>query len=159
MQKILVSACLLGNKVRYNGADLFFESPILKTWIDQGRVVSFCPEVSAGLPVPRSAAEICGGNGGLVLSGKAKVIEKNGTDVSKEFINGAQLALKVCKQQNITVAILAESSPSCGSNTIYNGKFSNIKIAGSGVTSSLLKRHGIKVYSQYEICKAAESLK
>lgn len=159
MQKILISACLLGNKVRYNGTDLVIENEIIQKWINEGRVVSFCPEVSGGLSTPRPPAEITGGNGDAVLSNKAKVITKGGRDVTKEFINGAQKALNLCKKENITIAILTESSPSCGSSTIYNGELTNIKIPGAGVTSSLLKQHGINVYNQYEIHEAEKYLK
>lgn len=119
MQKVFFSACLVGNKVRHDGSGLSVEGTILQEWINEGRVVPFCPEVSAGFPTPRPAAEIVGGNGDSVLSGNASVMEINGRDVSREFVEGAQLALSLCKQQNISIAILAESSPSCGSNTIY----------------------------------------
>jgi len=60
MLKILVSSCLLGETVRYDGKNKLIENDILRLWVDQDRVISFCPEVSAGLPVPRTAAEIAG---------------------------------------------------------------------------------------------------
>jgi uncharacterized protein YbbK (DUF523 family) len=159
MQRVFVSACLVGKKVRYDGNDLSVGSIILKGWINEGRVVSFCPEVAVGLPTPRPAAEIVGGNGDSVLSGKAYVMEVSGRDASQEFIEGAQLALSLCLEHSIFVAILAESSPSCGSKTIYNGEFSSTKIMGAGVTASLLREKGISVYSQHEIPEAAQYLR
>ena len=58
MIRVLVSACLLGEKVRYNGADAASGSRILEDWVREGRVVPFCPEVAGGLGVPRPPAEI-----------------------------------------------------------------------------------------------------
>ena len=76
MKKVLISACLLGNKVRYDGQSLFTASSVLKQWIEEGRVISICPEVSSGMTIPRAPAEIDGGDGYDVLSGKISVIEE-----------------------------------------------------------------------------------
>ncbi len=156
MQKILVSACLLGNKVRYNGRDLLCDSEHLTTWQREGRIISVCPEVSAGLPTPRAPAEIQNGNGEAVINLQARVIENTGRDVSDVFIAGAEHALKLCLKHQIQVAILTESSPSCGSQFIYNGEFANTKISGVGVTTALLLKNGIRVFSQNNIAQAAE---
>jgi uncharacterized protein YbbK (DUF523 family) len=157
-EKILVSACLLGNHVRYDGKKLVVESDILQEWADQKRTVPFCPEVSGGLPVPRSPSEIRGGDGYSVLSGNALVYENRGNNVTAQFIQGARSALAVCMAQHIKMAVLSESSPSCGSKTIYNGHFSNTKIAGVGVTTALLQKHHIRVFSQHTLQSAAEYL-
>ena len=74
MEKVLVSSCLLGEHVRYNGIVKHFESHVLKFWSRQGRVVAICPEVIGGLPVPRPSSEILRGDGSQVLSGHKKVI-------------------------------------------------------------------------------------
>lgn len=158
MQNILVSACLVGNKVRYDGKALPIDSEILKHWQTEERIVAFCPEVSGGLPIPRIPAEIVGGDGDAVLSGKAAVTAKNGKNVTVNFVKGAQLALSICKEKNIKMAILSEASPSCGGSMIYNGTFSNIKVPGVGVTTALLRKHGISVFSQYEINAVYEYL-
>jgi len=154
MRKILISACLIGDPVRYDGQCFDLKNVILRRWLDQGRVVSFCPEVSAGLPTPRAAAEIQGGDGKLVLSGQVSVIDNTGVDVTNLFIKGAQKTLAVCLENQIDMAILSESSPSCGSSTIYNGQFEGTKITGSGVTTALLLEHGIRVFSQHQIALA-----
>ena len=57
MEKILVSACLLGERVRYHGGDARIEHPILQRWSEEGRLVPICPEVAGGLSTPRPAAE------------------------------------------------------------------------------------------------------
>ena len=50
-------------------------------------------------------------------------------------------------------AILKEGSPSCGSNYIYDGTFSGKKILGQGITTSLLRKHGITVISENDVNK------
>lgn len=94
MQLVLVSAGLLGHQVRYNAVRNRCENEVLAHWQAQGRVVPVCPEVSGGLPVPRLAAEITAGAGGTkVLLGQARVIDRQGQDVSSAFISGAQQVL------------------------------------------------------------------
>ena len=155
MEKILVSSCLLGNKVRYNGQDLACDNELLKKWVQEGRTVSVCPEVSAGLPIPRAPAEIQNGNGEDVLKYHARVVENTGQEVSRQFISGAKNVLRLCQEHQIRIAILTESSPSCGSSTIYNGKFSKTKKEGFGVTAALLMQNGVRVFSQHNIGDAA----
>jgi uncharacterized protein YbbK (DUF523 family) len=155
MSKILVSACLLGEPVRYNGSDLRVEDAILHKWSSDGRVIACCPEVCGGLPVPRPPAEIVGGDGAAVLDGKAAVVDREGKDVSRSFITGAEQALSLCRKHRIKTAILTENSPSCGHSMIYDGRFSGRKIPGAGVTAVLLEKNGVRVFNQHEIEKAA----
>lgn len=156
MERILVSACLLGEAVRYDGKNNKVDDDLLQQWIDQHRVVSFCPEVAAGLAVPRIAAEISGGDGNDVLAGSAIVIDKTGHNVTGEFITGAQLALSICQQFDIKLAVLARRSPSCGNNLIYDGSFNGTTLSGVGVTTALLQQHDIRVFNQTELADAAD---
>ncbi len=158
MNKILVSACLLGNKVRYDANDVPTESNLLDRWNSEGRLIAFCPEVAGGLSVPRLPAEIQNDDGGAVLDGTAKVFDNQGNDVSENFINGAKKALETAQSNNAGIAILKEKSPSCGSSFIYDGTFSSVRKIGQGVTTALLERNGIKVFSDLEIESAAEYL-
>jgi uncharacterized protein YbbK (DUF523 family) len=157
--KILISACLTGNKVRYDGGDLKQDSQLLENWQRQGMLISLCPEVSGGLPTPRAAAEINQGKGEDVIKGKARVINCLQQDVTDEFIAGAQFALQLCLRHKIKLAILTESSPSCGSNLIYDGSFTRNKTKGRGVTAALLSSKGIKVFNQFQLTEAALWLK
>lgn len=152
--KILISACLLGRRVRYDGKTLAVSSQILQQWLKADRVVTICPEADAGMGVPRLPAEITGGDGFDVLSGYANVVNEVGLDVTDKFILGANLALSLCQQHDISVAVLSESSPSCGSTTIYDGHFRRHKITGKGVTVALLEKNGIQVFNQFELEKA-----
>jgi uncharacterized protein YbbK (DUF523 family) len=155
INKILISACLVGNKVRYNAADVPCENDWLEQWKAEGRIVAFCPEVAGGLPVPRPPAEIAGENGGAVLEGKGKVLDNKGEDVTVYFVDGAKKALETAQKNEIKVAILKENSPSCGSSFIYDGTFSGNRLEGQGVTTALLQQHGIRVFSENEIAAAA----
>lgn len=146
---MLVSACLIGEKVRYDGKDCF-QQKIFQLYAEE-EIIPVCPEVLGGLSIPREPAEIIGGDGEDVLDGKAKVMTKTGRDVTKSFIDGAYQTLKRVKEAGAEVVILKEYSPTCGSQMIYNGEFSGKKIAGMGVTCALLKRHGIKVISEEEL--------
>jgi len=143
-EKILVSACLMGEKCRYDGNDCL--TPEIVKNIDNS--VLCCPEVMGGLPTPRVPAEIIGGNADDVLDGQAQVITKTGKDVTAEFIAGAYQTLELAKENQVSIAILKEESPSCGSCLIYDGNFTGNKIAGAGITTALLRRHGIRVYSE-----------
>lgn len=149
---ILVSACLLNHPVRYKGDGN--PCPLLLVLLAKGKgeeILSFCPEVSGGLPTPRPPAEIKGGSGADVLLGKAKVVNKEGQDVTTAFVEGAQKCAQLCKEKGITVAILKQRSPSCGSKAIYDGTFSGKTIAGKGVTAALLTSLGIKVYGEEDL--------
>ncbi|MBH3447048.1 DUF523 domain-containing protein [Pseudomonas moraviensis] len=157
MEKILVSRCLLGHRVRYDGgASGPFD--LLEQWIEEGRVVPLCPEVAGGLPTPRAAAEIPGGQGVEVLDGIAAVITTDGEDVSAQFLEGARQALDLVQKHGIRVAVLKANSPSCGNLLTYDGTFSGVKVNGEGVTAALLKRHGVRVFSELELAEAAVTL-
>jgi uncharacterized protein YbbK (DUF523 family) len=159
MEKVLISACLLGDRVRYNGGDAKLESKVIDKWIADGRAVSWCPEVSAGMSVPRAPAEIIGTSGFAVLDGFAVVLDEEGEDVTRPLVDGAQKALHLAKSQGVRVAVLKDGSPSCGRTYIHNGHFRGIRKRGEpGVTAALLQRHGIAVFSEHQIADADQCL-
>ncbi|MFP3889269.1 DUF523 domain-containing protein [uncultured Ralstonia sp.] len=159
MQRVLVSACLLGQPVRYDGGTVATEGGILACWQMEGRVVPMCPEMAGGLPVPRLPAEIHGdGGGAAVLRGAARVVEHHGHDVTEAFVQGAQRALEAAREAGVQVAVLTERSPSCGSTFLYDGSFSSQLQPGEGVTAALLREHGIRVFSQHQLEDAARLL-
>lgn len=158
MDKILISRCFLGEPVRYDGQPRPLDHPLLQRWQQQGRLVSICPELAGGLSCPRPAAEIVGGQGSDVLSGKARVITRAGTDVSTAFIDGAEAALRLCQQFQIRFALLKARSPSCGSRDSYDGSFSAQLVAGSGVTAALLQQQGIACFDETQLPQLAQLL-
>lgn len=153
--RVLVSACLLGHAVRYNGLDKKSDDDILRRWVDEGRVVAVCPEVAGGLAVPRPPAEIESGAGGAaVLATAARVIAKTGADVTTEFVRGADHAADRAREFGIQVAVLKEGSPSCGSSYSYDGSFSGARVAVPGVTTARLRQIGVRVFSEHELAEA-----
>ncbi len=139
MKKILISACLIGDKVNYKGEGKY--QPSVKKLLEKYELVPFCPEVQGGMSIPRKPSEIRGD----------KVIHEDGTDVTENFNSGARKALNLCKALNIKIAVLKENSPSCGTHFIHDGLFQDRLIPGLGVTAKLLKENGITVYSEKEI--------
>ena len=146
---ILISACLLGRNVKYSGGNNL--CPWLAKYYNTNDFIAICPECFGVLPIPRPPAEIQGGSGEYVLNGSAKVTDKDGKDVTQNFISGAQKALAYAKKHNASCAILKARSPSCGCGMIYDGSFSGGKKAGNGVTAALFLQHGIKVYTEETI--------
>jgi uncharacterized protein YbbK (DUF523 family) len=141
MEKILVSACLIGAPVRYDGADKLIRHELLEAWRAEGRLVPICPETAGGLPVPRPPAEIA----------ENRVIDNMGCDVTAEFDAGAHAALDLARTHRCRFALLKENSPSCGVNFIYDGSFSGVKRDGVGIAAALLKTNGVKLFSEDEV--------
>lgn len=146
---IIVSSCLAGLKVRYNATDSL--DTHIQLLVEAKKAVTVCPELLGGFSTPREPAEIIGGNGDDVLSGSARVIEWSGRDVTEMYIKGAYQALQTAQKLGAQLIVLKENSPSCGSAMIYNGEFANVKQAGYGVTTALLRREGYTVISEHEL--------
>ena len=166
MEKILVSACLLGAPVRYHGGDAACTHAILRRWTYEGRVIAVCPEQEGGLPTPRPPAEIIpaavqrssDAGGGAAIAGSARVRTITGDDVTAQFCRGADRALELVEQHRIRMALLKEGSPSCASTAVFDGSFSGVRIAGVGVTTALLEAHGVRVFNETQIENAQEWL-
>ncbi|MBT8767800.1 DUF523 domain-containing protein [Metapseudomonas boanensis] len=157
MQKILVSRCLLGQRVRYDGGTHGPFGP-LERWQAEGRIVPLCPEVAGGLPTPRAPAEIPSGQGARVLEGELPVMTDDGQDVTAEFVAGARIALDLVATHGIRMAVLKARSPSCGNRENYDGSFSGTRVAGEGVTAAALRSAGVEVFSEEELDEAVARL-
>ena len=142
MKKILVSQCLYGGEpVRYDGKSKEERNTEFLKWKKEGRLVPVCPEVFGGLPIPRTDAQRNGD----------KVVTRDGIDVTAEYLKGAKEAVRLAEEENVLCAVLKEKSPSCGSSKIYDGTFSGRIIDGEGVTAELLKKAGIRVFSENQL--------
>ena len=146
---ILVSACLLGVKCRYDGGSSPDEK--LQSMVSEVAFIPLCPEQLGGLSTPRVSAQIVNGNGEDVLNNLARVIDSNNRDVTEQFLKGAEEVRKIARLMRVSAAIMKEKSPSCGVRFIRkNGS----TVEGMGVTSALLMRDGIHVISSDEISEA-----
>ncbi len=160
--KILVSSCLLGEDVKYDGGNnsvalnpkvSFSLKELFMDILCENEIYSFCPEVSGGLPIPRIPAEI-------VKNDKPFIVQnQNGEDVTINFLLGAKNALDLCKEENIKVALLKSKSPSGGNGQSYDGTFSGTLIDGFGLSAKLLKENGIEVFNEKELKELAKFIK
>lgn len=134
---ILISACLLGIKCRYDGQGKQYSQldPLLKS---KHKLIPVCPEQLGGRPTPRIASEIKNG----------KVIDKEGNDVTKDFISGAEKTLDIAKSNDCSLAIFKSKSPSCGFGFIYDGTFSGTLINGNGIAANYLNDHDITILNE-----------
>lgn len=130
-EKCLVSSCLIGLCTRYDGRSKP-DTACLQALRDF-HYIPVCPEQLGGMPTPRTAADLTGGDGMDVLKGRAVVITRDGLDVSREFIAGARAVLHIAQAQDIKLAMLKAKSPSCGMTPVL------------GVTAALLGEHGIRI--------------
>ena len=139
MKKILVSACLFGNKCRYKGDDCFNEK--LAKLGKNAVLIPVCPEQLGGLSTPRNPAERVG----------EKIISNVGKDVTEEYTRGANLAVQIAKANDVNFCVLKANSPSCGKGIIYDGTFSGGKTQGNGLTTEMLLKEGFTVLTEDEI--------
>lgn len=151
---ILMSACLLGDKVMTDGTSYIDNFPDFYSQkfasLPNVKAIKFCPENYA-IGTPRGMPDLHGGNGFDVLDGKAWMKDEKGNDFTKQIIEAAYEMLKLAKDNGAHLALLVDMSASCGSNVISDGcrlvkerKFQY----GPGVCPALLLRNGIKVISQ-----------
>jgi len=136
---ILVSACLLGIKCRYDGKSK--EYPAVLELLKSETLIPVCPEQLGGRPTPRIPVEIKNG----------RVVEENGCDRTEEFVHGAEEALRIAKMYDCKKAILKAKSPSCGFGKIYDGTFSKTLTDGNGISAQLLYDNGIEIINEDEI--------
>ncbi len=173
---ILVSMCLAGINCNYKGESKPNEK--VKELIRRGLALPMCPEQLGGLPTPRSGSRIISGKGEEVIEGRSRVITDNSKDVTSNYLRGAELVLHLCRQFSINIAVLKQGSPSCGKGKTQGGrnqKFSiniavlkqgspscgkgktqggrnqRMLVGGNGVTTALLEKNGIKVYSEEDL--------
>ncbi len=135
----LCSACLLGVCCRYDGKSKPHQKVI--ALLKKDVLIPVCPEQLGGLSVPREPAEKKG----------ARVIDRQGKDVTQSFTKGAQEVLRIARLFDVQQAILKQRSASCGHGQIYDGSFTGTLIPGDGVTTSYLKENGIEVFSEEEL--------
>jgi len=142
MEKIVISACFLGQKVRYDGNDNALTDPRITRWQEEGRLIPLCPETLGGLPTPRPPAEI---------NRDGRVVCEDGDDVTLPFRFGSYKVLELAEHQRIKLALLKSKSPSCGVHEIYDGSFTKTLVKGMGKSAQILHDNRVKVFDETEI--------
>ena len=137
--RILVSACLLGVRCRYDGESK--ACPAVLDLAKEHELIPVCPEQLGGLPTPRTPAEIQG----------ERVVTRDGRDVTKEYQKGAEKAARLYQLLRCDCAILKARSPSCGCGQVYDGTFSGTLTPGDGITAQALKRINARVITDERI--------
>lgn len=146
MEKLLISACLLGVRCRYDGGSNALPERQLAALRARYELIPVCPERDGGLTTPRIPSERRG----------ALVVNRAGEDVTAFFERGAAAALETAQAADCTRALLKERSPSCGSGRIYNGTFSGTLVPGDGLTAEKLKAAGITVLGESRVKELIE---
>ena len=131
MKTYLVSACLMGLKTRYDGKVM--ASAACSKAVQGAICIPVCPEQLGGLSTPRTAANLVGGDGYDVLEEQARVVTRDGKDVTENFILGAKKVLEISRKKEIAKVFLKAKSPSCGIAPLM------------GVTAALLQAEGYKL--------------
>jgi uncharacterized protein YbbK (DUF523 family) len=149
-EKLLISACLAGENVRYDGGNNMIN--YFKKLQEDFNIQYICPEVQGGMVIPRLPCEITSYT-------PLKIQNIYGIDNKDHFIEGSKIALGLCQRLGIKYALLKSNSPSCGNNKVYDGTFNNKLIDGSGVTARTLHNHGIKVFNENQISDLYEHIK
>ena len=139
LEKLLISACLMGIHCRYNGERKAI--PEIGALMEKYELIPVCPETLGGLPTPREPSEILG----------EKVLAKSGKDVTAEYLLGAEEALRLGKLLGAKKALLKAKSPSCGSGIIHDGSFSGKLKDGYGITAKLLLENGFEIYDETKV--------
>lgn len=134
--RLAVSACLLGEPVRYDGGSKPCAEVIELT--KKNQVCPVCPERAAGLSCPRPPAEQVG----------ERVLLKGGTDVTRAFADGARVECAAAQRAEVPLAVLKAKSPSCGVGLVYDGTYTGTLTAGMGVCARLLAKEGICVVTE-----------
>ena len=137
--KILVSACLLGLRCRYDGQSK--PNAAVLALGEKHTLVPCCPEQLGGLPTPRSPSEWQG----------ARIVNAEGADVTAQYLRGGEEAVKLARTLGCELAILKERSPACGSREIYDGSFSGVLTPGKGSAARALEAAGIPVLGESEL--------
>ena len=140
---IIVSACLVGKRCRYNGEDR--AHPGVIRFLRKKNYVAICPERLAGWGVPRPPVEFHGGGARKVAEGKAKIVDDRGRNRTASLMKGVTRALRRALSLKAREAILKEKSPSCGVGKVYrDGRLAR----GEGIFTYQLERHGVEVRSE-----------
>ena len=142
-EKLLISACLLGFRCKYDGGSNSLPADKVAALRARYDLIPVCPETAGGLPIPRAPSERRGG----------RVLSREGNDVTAEYEQGAQIALALAERFGCRRALLKERSPSCGAGEIYDGTFSHSRIPGDGVAAEALRKAGLFLYGESELEK------
>ena len=136
---ILVSACLLGERCKYNGGNNYSER--IERMLEGEDILPVCPEFLAGLGVPRAPMELVDG----------VPYNVNGECLKDKLDAAIDEIKRLVIDNDVSMAILKSRSPTCGVKEIYDGSFSHTLIPGMGLLARALTDLGIKVIDSEDV--------
>ncbi|MBI4510632.1 MAG: DUF523 domain-containing protein [Deltaproteobacteria bacterium] len=146
-QVIAVSACLLGEKTRYDGRDAHVPDivdPLLRR--RHMRVIPLCPEILGGMGCPRDPVRFVVGDGEALLRGEPARIEDGlGRNWTAPIVLGAKRAERLADLARASLALLKERSPSCGSRSIHGPRG---VVPGRGALAARFMHRNLPVASE-----------
>jgi len=145
-EKILVSRCLLGENVRYDGGNCLVNKSKLAKIEKNFEIIPICPEVLAGMSIPREPIELINNS----------IYNEKNEKLDDMFIPVFNYLKILIVKNKIKYALLKEFSPSCGVHEVYDGTFSGKTVSGMGLVTSFLKKEGVTVFSEYEMNQLIE---
>lgn len=147
-EPILVSACLLGLRTRYDGSQKL-NNKVLEYLRENDYIpVPVCPEQLAGLPTPREEVQFVSGDGNSIIAGNGALATVSGRNLNEIFLRGAIEALQTGRIASCQKALMKERSPSCGVHMIYRA---GERVPGVGVTTALLQKENFSVFSEEDL--------
>lgn len=130
---VVVSACLLGRNCKYSGGNNY--NAKVASFVEGKTVIEICPEISAGMPIPRPPVELVGG----------VAMDINGKNVDEQYRRGVECTLEQLHGKEVDCVILQSRSPTCGVKQIYDGSFRGTLIEGRGLLAEALIDNGYRV--------------
>ena len=110
--RVGISSCLLGAKVRYNGADKR-DAFLLDALTDRVEWVPVCPEVEVGMGTPREPVQLVRIGGGIrMLTVNTRI------DHTASMTAWAEGKLEELARPQISGYVLKKHSPSCGKDAV-----------------------------------------
>jgi uncharacterized protein YbbK (DUF523 family) len=148
---VVVSACLLGEKTRYDGGDKHVPEATDTLLGDPGvEVMPLCPEILGGMGCPRPPVHFADGEGDTVLDGHGRIVDDQGQDHTAPMSRGAERADELARLAGAEQALLKERSPSCGARQIHGA--GGVR-DGRGVFAARLARRHLPVLSEEDVIK------
>jgi uncharacterized protein YbgA (DUF1722 family)/uncharacterized protein YbbK (DUF523 family) len=133
--KIGISACLLGQKVRYDGGDKrdYFLTETFGRYVEW---IPVCPEMELGMGVPREPVQLVGSS-----ASPRMIAERSGKDWTEAMNRFAAKRVHDLGALGLSGYILKKNSPSCGMERVrIYGKTGASVQQGRGLFAAALVR-------------------
>lgn len=145
---VAVSACLMGQRVRYDGNDRYL--PAIEWLTTVLQLIPICPEVGAGLGVPRPPVQLVADNTNPI---QARGRDDADLDVTRQLQTFAHASVAQFNAQTLCGYLWKSRSPSCGfgSTPLFDPAGGQI-----GITSGIQAAHFQRTLPWLSYCEEAD---